>query len=324
MEEFDLYPPKPELIEPKAKGNLALTIFSVILFILVFLFIFTDEITFVFNLVLVLIIHEMGHFLMMKFFGYKNVRMLFIPLMGAFVQGSKEAYSQKQSILVVAAGPMPGILIGLVLVILAGVYQTPFMMYLGLLFLLLNIINLLPLDPLDGGQLFKLLIKANHELFLLVFSFISSLTLIGIGWFIDNWVLIAFGFIMGLRVRSIQNSYNLRKEMKAEEINYRTTYKLLTNRDFSRIKNILLDATPALRQYLETVPAEESEPLLASQVNSVLVSPVEQDASLFFRLVFFILWIASIALPFVVYSNFDVILARYSWFVEYIQQLTVS
>lgn len=324
MEDFDLYPPKPELVEPKAKGSLALTIFSVILFVLVFLFIFTDEVTFIFNLVLVLIIHEMGHFLMMKFFGYKNVRMLFIPLMGAFVQGSKETYSQKQSILVVAAGPMPGILIGLLLVILSGVYQAPFMMYLGLLFLLLNIINLLPLDPLDGGQLFKLLIKANHELFLLIFSFISSLTLIGIGWFIDNWVLIAFGFIMGLRVRSIQNSYNLRKEMKEEDINYRTTYKMLTNRDFSRIKNILLDATPTLRQYLDTVPEEESEPLIASQVNSVLVSPVEQDASLFFRLVIFILWIASIALPFVVYSNFDVILARYSWFVEYIQQLSVS
>jgi stage IV sporulation protein FB len=200
MEEFDLYPPKPELSEPKAKGNLALTIFSIILFILVFLFIFTDEVTFIFNLVLVLIVHEMGHYLMMKAFGYKNVRMLFIPLMGAFVQGSKEVYSQKQSILVVAAGPMPGILIGLALVILAGVYQIPFMMYLGLLFLLLNIINLLPLDPLDGGQLFKLLIKTNHELFLLVFSFISSLTLIGIGWFIDNWILIAFGFIMGFRV----------------------------------------------------------------------------------------------------------------------------
>mgnify|MGYP006145159539 FL=1 len=301
-----------------------MTIFSIILFILVFLFIFTDEVTFIFNLVLVLIVHEMGHYLMMKAFGYKNVRMLFIPLMGAFVQGSKEVYSQKQSILVVAAGPMPGILIGLALVILAGVYETPFMMYLGLLFLLLNIINLLPLDPLDGGQLFKLLIKTNHELFLLVFSFISSLTLIGIGWFIDNWILIAFGFIMGFRVRSIQNQYNLRKEMKAEDINYRTTYKLLSNRDFARIKNILLDATPTLKKYLEIVPEEESEPLMASQVNAVLVSPVEQDASLLFRIVIMIMWFGSIALPFVVYSNFDVILARYSWFVEYIQQLAAS
>ena len=73
-----------------------------------------------------------------------------------------------------------------------------------------------------------------------------------------------------------------------------------------------------------TIYRQESEPLISSQVNSVLVSPVEQDASLFFRLIIMIFWFGAIALPFVVYSNFDVILARYSWFVEYIQQLAAS
>ena len=115
MEEFDLYPPKPTLNEPKVKGSLAMTIFSIVLFILTFLFVFTDEVNFVFHLLIVLLVHEMGHFTMMKLFKYKNVRMLFIPLMGAFVQGSKEEYSQKQSLLVVGAGPFPGIIIGSIL-----------------------------------------------------------------------------------------------------------------------------------------------------------------------------------------------------------------
>lgn len=318
MEHFDLYPPKPELIEPKVKGNLALTIFSIVLFILVFLFIFTDEVNFVFNLILVLIVHEMGHFLMMKLFGYKNVRMLFIPLMGAFVQGSKEEYSQKQSLLVVAAGPMPGIIFGLILIFLAGTYHQVWMMDLAILFLLLNIINLLPLDPLDGGQLFKLLIKANHDLFLLVFSFVSSLVLIAFGWYIDSWVMIAFGFIMGFRVRTIQNQYNLRKEMKEENINFRTSYKLLSNRDFHKIKEILLNNTPGLKNFVGNVPSEDADPILASQVNSVLVSPIAKDTSVLFKLIIITLWVLSLLVPVFFILNYDFFVANYEWWFEYL------
>jgi Zn-dependent protease len=319
MEEFDFYPPKPELIEPKAKGNLALTIFSIVLFVLTFLFVFTNEVNFVFHLLIVLLVHEMGHFLMMKLFQYQNVRMLFIPLMGAFVQGSKEEYSQKQSLLVAGAGPLPGVFIGILLIVLAGQYKAVWMVDLGLLFLFLNIINLIPLEPLDGGQLFKLLIRKNQELFILIFSFISSLFLIGIGWYIDSWVMMIFGFIMGFRVRSIQNQYHLRKELKDEEVNYQTTYKLLTNKDFSKIKSVLLQHTPALKSYIDQVPEEEAEPLLASKVNNVLVSPISQDASLLFKIVTVTLWVSALLLPFVLVFLFsDSIKDNYEWYLRFL------
>ena len=318
MEEYDLYPHKPKLIEPKAKGNIALTIFSIVLFLVSFLFIFTEEVSFVFNLVVVLLIHEMGHFILMKLFGYKNVRMLFIPLMGAFVQGSKEEYSQKQSLLVAGAGPIPGVIIGLLLIMLAGQTYQAWMMDLGILFLLLNIIILIPLDALDGGQLFKLLIKSNHELFLLVFTFISSLVLIGFGWFIDSWVMIAFGFFMGFRVRTIQNQYNLRKELKEEDINYRTTYNLLSNKDFARIKEVLLSNTPALRSYIDQVSEDVSDPLMASQVNNVLVSPIHKDTSILFKIVIIALWFGSLSIPIIFMFNYDFFVANYEWWFEYL------
>lgn len=314
--EYDFYPQKPELLEPKAKGNVALTIFSIVLFILTFLFIFTDEVNFVFNLVIVLIVHELGHFSMMKLFGYKNVRMLFIPLMGAFVQGSKEEYSQKQSLMVVGAGPFPGIVIGVLLMYFASIYQNGWMMELSVLFLLLNIINLIPLDPLDGGQIFKLLIRSNHDLFILVFTFISSLVLIAFGWFIDSWVMILFGFFMGFRVRTIQNQYQLRKELTQENVNFKTTYKQLTNRDFSVIKQIILDNTPNLKKFLESVEKEEADPIIASQVNSVLVSPVHQDASLFFKIMIICLWLLALSIPVLIIINFDFFVANYEWWFE--------
>lgn len=321
MEEFDFYPPKPTLAEPKVKGSLSLTFFSIVLFIMTFLFVFTEEVNFIFHLIIVLLVHELGHFTMMKLFNYKNVRMLFIPLMGAFVQGSKEEYSQKQSLLVIGAGPFPGILFGTILILLASQYKEVWMVDLGLLFLLLNIINLVPLDPLDGGQLFKLLLKKNQDLFILIFSFVSSLVLIGIGWFIDSWILIVFGFFMGFRVRSIQNQYNLRKELAEENVNFRTTYKLLSNKDYSKIKSVLIQHTPALQAYLDNVSSEVSDPLIASQVNSVLVSPVARDASVLFKFFVFLFWAASLAMPFVLFFIFkDNIRDNYEWYLEFLSK----
>ncbi|MFN6013924.1 MAG: site-2 protease family protein [Flavobacteriales bacterium] len=317
MEDFDFYPPKPELIEPKAKGSLALTIFSIVLFVMTFLFVFTDEVNFVFHLLIVLLVHELGHFAIMKLFKYDNVRMLFIPMMGAFVQGSKEEYSQKQSLLVVGAGPFPGVIIGSLLIILASKYQEAWLVDLGLLFLFLNIINLVPLDPLDGGQLFKLLIRKNHELFTLIFSFVSSLILIAFGWYLDSWVMMIFGFLMGFRVRSIQNQYYLRKELKEEEVNYQTTYKSLSNRDFSKIKEVLLEHTPALRSYIDQIAPEEADPLMASQVNNVLVSPINRDASVYFKFIVIAFWITSLLSPFVLFFIFfDTFRDNFGWYLE--------
>ena len=320
MEEYDLYPEKPELKEAKPKGNLALTVFSIVLFVLTFLFVFTEEVNFIIYFLFVLLTHELGHFIMMKMFGYKNVRMLFIPLMGAFVQGSKEEYSQKQSLIVIGAGPFPGILFGFGLIVAAYFFKEVWMVNLGLLFLFLNLMNLVPLDPLDGGQLFKLLMKRNHDLFLLIFSFISSLVLIAVGWLIDSYMMIGFGFFMGFRVRSIQNQYHLRKELKEEHIEYKTTYKLLSNRDFQRIKLILLERTPALRTYVDNVSEEEAGPLLASQVNAVLVSPVKKDASFFFKLSIILFWILSLLTPLVLLLVYlEKIMEHYDWYFTAIQ-----
>ena len=305
MEEFDYYPQKPALIEHESRGKLSVTIFSMVLFILTFLMIFSEEISFVLYLVLVLVIHELGHFGFMKLFGYKNVRMLFIPFMGAFVKGSKSEYSQRESFLVVGAGPFPGIILGVLLIFFSENFHEVWMLTLGLMFLFLNLINLLPLDPLDGGQAFKLLVQKNNELFLLVFAFISSLILIGFGWFIGSMLLILFGFFMGIRVRSLQKQYQMHKDIKEEQVNFKTTYKRLTNREFSIIREIILNHTPNLRKYIDYAESEEVSKLMASQVNNVLVTPTKNDASLLFRIGYIALWIGAFAAPFWLYSVLD-------------------
>lgn len=317
MEDYDFYPPKPELVEEKPKSGLSLTIFSLVLFVMVFLFIAGDAINLILQLVIVLLIHELGHFITMKMFGYRNVRMLFIPLMGAFVQGSKSHYSLRESFIVTAAGPFPGVFIGTALVFAAGEFQSPWIMSLGLIFVLINIVNLLPLDPLDGGQMFKMFFRWNHELFLMIFAFISSISMIGVGFWLFLYevdfasLLIVFGFIMGFRVRAMQKKYQMHKELKEEEVNYSTTYKLLSNKDFGKIKRVVLQHTPALERFIDEVSSEEADPIIASQVNSVLITPMEQDASLLLKLIILLLWIASFTVPFLIIYWIDL-----TWFLS--------
>ncbi len=307
MDEFEFYPQKPELVEEKPKSGLSLTIFSLVLFVMAFLFIASDAVDFIVQLVIVLLIHELGHFITMKMFGYKNVRMLFIPLMGAFVQGTKTNYSQRESFIVTGAGPFPGVLIGTLAVIYASEIQSVWMMTIGLMFLLLNIINLLPLDPLDGGQMFKMFMRRNHELFLMVFAFVSSLFMIVIGLLYDgSYVIMLFGFLMGFRVRAMQKRYQVHKDLKDEDINYSTTYKLLSNKDFSKIKRVVIEHTPALQKFIDQVSSDESDPVIASQVNSVLVAPMKRDSSLFFRLLLLLMWIGSFAIPIILFYTIDI------------------
>lgn len=308
----DFYPQKPDLIERENKTNWAATVFSVVLFILVFMFLFSNEINFILALVIVLFIHEMGHFLMMKLFGYQNVRMLFVPLMGAFVHGKKESYSQRESLLVVGAGPFPGIIVGFSLMLLSQQFNSTTMFQIGLLFFFLNIINLVPLDPLDGGQLFKLIVSKNQEKFLMIFSFVSSLLIIGVGFFLNSILLMLFGFFMGFRVRALQKNYYLHQEMKDEEIPFITTYKELSNKDFWRIKQMILDKTPTLEKYIQYANPEEVDMLMASQVNSVLITPVANDANFFLKFSTILLWVGSLASPFILWLLLDLNWVKYA------------
>ena len=296
MEKYDIYPSKPHIEKVKIESNWGLTAFSLMLFVGVFLLLFSEDLNFVLFLILVLFIHEMGHFTFMKLFNYENVRMLFIPLMGAFVQGSKEKYSQTQSFIVVAAGPFPGICIGIITLYISSFYQLNWILELSFLFLFLNIINLIPIDPLDGGQLFKLLVHKKRDLFLIIFAFISSLILILVGFLIWSWVTMIFGFFMGIRVRGMRRNYQIRKLLDEQDVNYISTYDDLSNRDYAMIRDVIVAETPSLKKFL-ALSDDPNDDVLASHVNSVLLAPVKYDASFWLKFTIVVSWIILVFLP---------------------------
>jgi Zn-dependent protease len=312
MEEFDLYPQKPLIEKVKIESNWGLTFFSLVLFVGTFLFLFKDQLRFVLFLILVLFIHEMGHFLFMKLFNYENVRMLFIPLMGAFVQGSKDKYSQKESFFVISAGPFPGIWIGSALLVFASQYQQEWMLELSFLFLFLNVVNLFPIDPLDGGQLFKLYVNKKRDLFLMLFALFSSLLMIFVGWMIDSYIILAFGFLMGFKVRGFQRNHHIRKILDQKNITYQSTYDELSNEHYSKIKEVLIEETPALRKYL-SLSEENNDDFMASHVNSALLAPVSKDAGTGLKITIVCLWLLSLSFPVYLLAS-DVL--DFSWYFE--------
>ena len=108
---MDSFPPKP-VLPAQQPPSLNRSLLSLGLFMVLFLLIFEMDLRFLLVLVGVLVIHEMGHFIAMRHFGYKDVHMFFIPLIGAYVTGEKEEISQRQRCIVILAGPLPGILFG--------------------------------------------------------------------------------------------------------------------------------------------------------------------------------------------------------------------
>lgn len=300
MDEYDndlFYPQKPTLEESKEKSSWKTTVVSLFLFIVTFIYFFSDQISFIVILVIALIIHELGHFLFMKLFRYEDVSMVFVPMMGAFVNGKKKKYSQFESLVVVAAGPFPGMILGFLLILLHT--QSPNELYFlsAVVFLALNSINLLPLDPLDGGQILRLLMSKQSDLFLLIFSLLSSLILISIGFLLENWFMMGFGFFLAIRVRNSQKRYYIRKIFREKKINYILDYNDLSNKEFAAMKEVILNENKLLNKLNEMSEDEHSQSMLAKQVDSYLLAPMDIDAHILFKLAIIVFWITSFVAP---------------------------
>lgn len=148
-------------------------------------------------LVGILLFHEAGHFVAMKVFGYRNVKMFFLPMFGAAVSGDAQRAVSWKRALVALAGPVPGILVG------AGVglwaawagqtdWQKP-----ALLMLVLNAANLLPLLPLDGGHVLHAVIFQRSRWADLIFRILA-----GVGMILLGGVMRVLGILLLLQCRT--------------------------------------------------------------------------------------------------------------------------
>jgi len=165
---------------------------SGIAFSALFGFLFSFE--FVALLFPVVLFHELGHFLAMRLFGYRDLHMFFVPL-GAAVTGRNDEVKPWQEAIVLLAGPVPGI--GLAVMALFFI-QDPdtWIRELAFISLWINYFNLLPFPPLDGGQLMQLVLLDRYPILKMLIRLLSIVLFGAMALFFQDGLLVVFVLLL--------------------------------------------------------------------------------------------------------------------------------
>ncbi len=169
---------------------------------------------FVLLLIPILFFHEMGHFVAMRMFKYRNLKMFFIPLLGAAVTGQNYNVAGWKKAIVSLAGPVPGIFVGCLLGIVALVLgDQELLLKAAVLTVFLNAFNLLPFLPLDGGWIVHVLLFSRHHVLDAVFRSLAAVTLILSG-LLGFKFLMFIGIIMLMGLRSAYRVARVTSEIR--------------------------------------------------------------------------------------------------------------
>jgi Zn-dependent protease len=180
---------------------------------------------FVVTVVPLLLFHEMGHWVAMKWFGYRNVRMFFIPFLGAAVQGSHHNIDGWKKVVVSLMGPVPGILLSPLFLWVGFHYHWPELYAVAMVTLALNAFNLLPVIPLDGGWVFHNVLFCRHWLLEFIARFVAIVIIFSVCWYFSTWFLmiIAVPMLISLpmTLKISRVAYELRGRWTVEELEER-------------------------------------------------------------------------------------------------------
>jgi len=103
--------------------------------------------------VILLFIHEMGHFLAARQRGLQVGAPTFIPFVGAWIQLKELPHDVETEAYVGLAGPLAGTLGALACYFWGRAADSALMLALAYVGFFLNLFNLIPLSPFDGGRI---------------------------------------------------------------------------------------------------------------------------------------------------------------------------
>lgn len=170
----------PGPADSDARGRYALFLVSLCLSVLLPWLVFGPLVSV--GLVVVLLIHEFGHYYAMRVCGYKDPTIAFFPFLGAVTTSMSRPKNWWAEFFVVLAGPLPGIFLALSCFLAMNLFSvsmaSELIVFLSML-LVINYFNLLPIMPLDGGHVLTLLMGRPVGKGWAVIKFFASLMAAG-------------------------------------------------------------------------------------------------------------------------------------------------
>lgn len=106
-------------------------------------------------LMVIFLVHEGGHALAMRLFGWKDASVFFIPFMGALLSNQRSRISTWKYAAILMAGPLPGLITGGIYLCFGPTEATNGIDWndIARMAVMVNAFHLLPLSMLDGGKL---------------------------------------------------------------------------------------------------------------------------------------------------------------------------
>ena len=195
-------------------GNLTVLLITIFLFLGSGLI--SNPILDIIIIIFVIIIHELGHLIAMKAYGYKDVKMFFIPFFGAAVSGKNENISSSKKAIISLAGPVPGITLGFILLITSFFLHSQFVYKLSVMFIYLNGLNLLPLFPFDGGRFMSEMFFIRNRYFEFIFKVIAVSIFIIAAIEFQDFILAFIGITLLFSIGTSYKLASLAKELKRD------------------------------------------------------------------------------------------------------------
>lgn len=153
---YPMYPPYPAqqaavaTPEPDTRVRLFWPVVSAIVSFAVYAVAFGWQ--FGLGIMALLLVHEMGHFVVIRAKGMPAGLPTFIPLVGAFVTMRRSPSNARDEAEIALAGPLAGTIGGVVCLIAYWRTGLPVLIPLAYYSFLLNLLNLIPVPPLDGSR----------------------------------------------------------------------------------------------------------------------------------------------------------------------------
>jgi len=226
---------------------------------------------------------------------------MFVPLLGAYTAGQKDDVPYPQEMVTLLAGPVPGIIAGMIMLPFVNFEDPDLYDKVCFLLLGLNLFNMLPVMPLDGGRIFDRLFHRLRFVIRMVFLALAIVGIIVYQLLSMNFdiFLALLGFIILQNVVQTFKLFQSQKKLRAQGLDPDKSYGELTNAEYWKFSNYVKSQ----------LKMEVDENIVMLQVRQLLNHSSIIRLSDGGKLMYFFIWLFFLLAPFILFLSLNVTLS---------------